>query len=87
MNLDWGRSHTSLKTLMASAWCSTGSRVRGIFRGTVSIPKEGSWGHKEGMGGNTGTTDVSVSTPPHIGQETMGVGSPLHCLDKEAEAC
>lgn len=40
--MDWDRCHTSLKTLMASEWCSTGSRVRGIFKGTVSIPKEGS---------------------------------------------
>ena len=53
------QTHTSLKMPTASTWYSAGNRVRGVLRGTVSIPQAGSWAQSRHLGTELGGRGTS----------------------------
>ena len=50
-----------MKMPTASTWYSAGNRVRGVLRGTVSIPKAGSWAQSRHLGTELGGRGTSTS--------------------------
>lgn len=82
------RTLTNLKTLTASAWHSAGSCMRGVLRGTVSIPKAGSCGHRAGAWGQSrgSWAHLDPLLCARKGQSQRGKGSSPQWLDGDTEA-